>query len=141
MATPFESIYSKFLLSVTDKSLSKFTNDELEEILYEYLDTSANVYFKQCKKNLQDIDKILKVFNKDLTSEEIYILSLGMVLNWIQPKILHENKMRQSLGDRDYKLSSNWQTLNTLMSIEEKTEKKLKNAIQSYIYIRDDLEL
>lgn len=141
MATPFESIYSKFLLSVTDKSLSKFTNDELEEILYEYLDTSANVYFKQCKKNLQDIDKVLKVFNKDLTSEEIYILSLGMVLNWIQPKILHENKMRQSLGDRDYKLSSNWQTLNTLMSIEEKTEKKLKNAIQSYIYIRDDLEL
>lgn len=141
MATPFESIYSKFLLSVTDKSLSKFTNDELEEILYEYLDTSANVYFKQCKKNLQDIDRILKVFNEDLTSEEIYILSLGMVLNWIQPKILHENKMRQSLGDRDYKLSSNWQTLNTLMSIEEKTEKKLKNAIQSYIYIRDDLEL
>jgi len=138
MATSFTVIYNKFLAQVKDVGLTLFTDEELQEILLDYLE-NASIEFVQCTKS-ENIDYTLKCFNDDLTKEEIYIYSLGMVLNWLKPKIQSEQLLRQGLGDRDFKLTSNWETLGKLMQLEESTRKNLRNYILRYQYKSQNIE-
>ncbi|EPY2277962.1 hypothetical protein ACXAT3_002714 [Clostridium sporogenes] len=134
MATSFQRIYDKFLAQIDDTDLLKLENEEIESFLFNYLENSI-VDFKKCKKDLiKNLNKEKQQFEIELDLEEIYILSLGMVLHWLQPQVQRLQLIRQSLGDRDFKLSSNWQTLDKLNNLEEKTRKNLKNYIISYTF-------
>ena len=133
MSVPFSRIYDKFFYSINDYELLSLAEDETEDILFNYLENSI-VEFKKCKKLNNHIDKEMQQFTVDLTLEEIYILSLGMVLSWLSPQINRLNLLRQSLGDRDFKLSSNWHTLNSLRELEYKTRNDLERKITSYTY-------
>jgi len=138
MATEFKKVYDKFLFQVRDLEFDLFDDAELEQILYNYLE-NATVEFKQCRNDLNDFDSELGQFNKDLTVEEIYIISLGMVLHWLRPKINREELLKQSIGDRDYKLASNWQTLGKLMDRELMIQSNLRNYISKYQYIASEI--
>jgi len=138
MATTFQDIYNKFLFQVRDLEFDLLEDAELEQLLYNYLE-NATVEFKQCRKDLNDFDKTLEQFNVNLSIEEIYIVSLGMVLHWLRPKINREELLKQSIGDRDYKLASNWQTLGKLMDREIMIQNNLKNYISKYQYIASEI--
>ncbi|HBN04395.1 MAG TPA: hypothetical protein DD434_01210, partial [Bacteroidales bacterium] len=85
MATPFQDIYDKFLNYIEDVELAKLYDEELEYLLENYLSRAVSLDFKQCKKNLNNVDKDLKQFNEDLTSEEQWIIATGMVMSWLEP--------------------------------------------------------
>ncbi len=134
MATPFQDIYDKFLNYIEDVELAKLYDEELEYLLENYLSRAVSLDFKQCKKNLNNIDKDLKQFNEDLTSEEQWIIATGMVISWLEPKIKREDLLRASITDRDYKESNHANQLDKLMDLEESTRKKLKQYIISYTH-------
>jgi hypothetical protein len=134
LATPFQNVYDKFLESISDTLFAKLSQDDLEEMLFNYLDRSVSLEFKKCKKDLTKIDKILQQFEEDLTSEEEWIIALGMVLSYLSIKIKHENLLRTSVGDRDFKESSNYLTLNTLLKLQTDTKNELKMYKNSYTY-------
>ncbi len=134
MATPFQDIYDKFLNYIEDVELAKLYDEELEYLLENYLSRAVSLDFKQCKKNLNNVDKDLKQFNEDLTSEEQWIIATGMVMSWLEPKIKREDLLRASITDRDYKESNHANQLDKLMDLEESTRKKLKQYIISYTH-------
>lgn len=134
MATKFNIIYDKFLSQIDDEVLLKQSDEDIESFLLSYLE-DAIVDFKKCKKELlKYFNKEKKQFEVDLDLEEVYILSLGMVLHWLQPKVFKLRHLRQSLGDRDFKLSSNWNTLKELNNTEQNKRKELRKYIISYTY-------
>ena len=139
MSTPFDKIYDKFFLQIGNDAkleLLKLIPLELDELLYSMLEESV-VSFKKCTKKLeQNMDTELKVFNTelDLDLEEISILALGVVLVWLRPQVMRLQNLKQSLGDRDFKLSSNWQTLNSLSTLKNGTQSELKQRISEYTY-------
>ena len=51
MATQLDVIYNKFLSQIDDIELSLLRDDDLEEILIDYLE-NATVEFRECKKDL-----------------------------------------------------------------------------------------
>lgn len=55
MATPFESIYSKFLSEIDDYELGLVSDDELNNICFGYLEKARAIHFPQCSKNLDDV--------------------------------------------------------------------------------------
>lgn len=134
MATPFSNIYDKFLLSIDDVNINKLSDELMDDLLYKYLDKSVSLEFKKCKKNLKDIDLTNKQFNETLTNEEEWIVSQGMVLTYIGNNTQKQKLLKQSLGDRDYKISSNHLTLNSLIELETKTRKILKKYLIDYSY-------
>lgn len=134
MATPFQDIYDKFLSLIDDYELALFENDDLEFLLSNYLSRAISLDFKQCKNDLSNLDKELKQFNEDLTDEEQWIISHGMVLSWLEPKIKRERLLRDAISDRDYKESSHANQLTALLKLEETTAEKLKQYIISYTY-------
>lgn len=131
MATPKQKVYDKFLIQIQDLRLPKLSQEELNSYFNHLLEASISEFTDVCK---QDLTYNETEFISDLTLKEIMILSYGMVLFWIEPKMKSEKLLRQSIGDRDYKLSSNWQTLNQLIQLEAVTRQQLESEIVMYSY-------
>lgn len=151
MATSFEIFYDIFLEKIDDKTLAKLANEDLSQMLDNYILNSVSIHFKQCKKDLSKYARTLYTedeenstpiiygyFYDDLTREEIYIVVLGMIIEWISPKIYKERLLKQSFSDRDYKQGSSWQTLGKLQELKAQSESDLRKTIQSYQYIGCD---
>lgn len=134
MATPFQNIYDKFLSLIEDYELAIIPDDELDYLLFSYLDRAVSLDFKQCRKDLTNYNKELKQFNEDLTGEEQWIIAYGMVLSWLESKIKHERLLRDAISDRDYEESSHANQLKELLNLEESTRKKLTEYILNYTF-------
>lgn len=132
MNTPFQSIYEKFLSLIEDYTLAILSDEDLDYLLVGYLDRAISLDFKQCTKDLNDHDLLLKQFNVELTSEEQWIIANGMVLSWIEPKIKREKLLRETISDRDYRESSHANQLKELGNLDRDTRGKLKAYIISY---------
>ena len=66
---------------------------------------SVAVHFKECKKDLNDMDLEAKAFNSNLTHEEKVILSKGMKLKWLQSNfIANESRLVSRLTTKDYRI-------------------------------------
>ena len=201
MATKLDVIYSKFLNQIDDIELGLVEEEDLEDMLLDYLE-NATVEFWECKKDLSikkpertsytfksnqnisvktpfneyttvvvkdqgrvyvldkdyslvyqeengqlDINTTTSSFgnievdvceegyiNDDLTLEEIYILSLCMVISWLSPKILREENLKQTTTDRDFKQLSNANMLNRLIGLSKMARNDLQRYRQNYSY-------
>ena len=93
MGTPLQNVYDSFLEKVTDYDFIRLNEeDELEDVLKGYL-RSARVRFSICIKDLS-FNEDETEFVSDLEYEEIEILSLFMILQYISSQITHERNMK-----------------------------------------------
>ena len=203
MGTPLQIIFNKFLNLIDDIELSLLSEQDINEMLVEYLE-NATVEFYECSKDLtmvkptyenyklenvrlgstfsipttldnnsfiylkgsegtlESTDYNIKTnteeegleitFNmgmednievliirdgyivSDLSLDEVYILSLCMVLSWLSPKILREENLKQTTTDRDFKQLSNANMLNRLMGLSKMARNDLQRYRQNYSY-------
>lgn len=70
----------------------------------------------------------------DLDNDEIIILSYGMVLWWLQPKINREENLKQQLTDHDYKALSGANMLLRLQAKDRQTRDILTKYRTRYEY-------
>lgn len=136
LSTPFSEIYTIFLNDITDQRLvDLLTPEELGDVLEDYLMESAAVHFKECKKDLNDMDLEAKVFNSNLTHEEKVILSKGMKLKWLQSNfIANESRLVSRLTTKDYRIFSPANHLKILLEINNETKTEMRELIMSYLY-------
>lgn len=142
MATPFELIYKKFLSLIDDYELGIVTDEELNEILFGFLDQARSLHFPQCRKNLELLTETAGVgeFTEDLDSQEQYILALGMKKAWLSPKLNFSDNMTKEIGDRDYKAQQGTNYIKELSKLDEKIEDEIRNYAVSYTYKNFSLE-
>ena len=86
MATPYETVYNRFLQKCTDYDLPKLPDDELESMLHGWM-TSAIVRFVQSNSDLSQRDDELRTFLVDLEDYEKEVIALFMVVAWLEPRI------------------------------------------------------
>lgn len=136
LSTPFEDIYAIFLNDITDQRLvDLLTPDELGDILEDYLMESVAIHFKECKKDLNDMDLGAKVFNTDLTHEEKVILAKGMKLKWLASNfIANESRLVSRLTTKDYRIFSPANHLKVLLEINNETKKEVRELKMNYLY-------
>lgn len=136
LSTPFSEIYTIFLNDITDQRLvDLLTPEELGDVLEDYLMESVAVHFKECKKDLNDMDLEAKVFNSNLTHEEKVILSKGMKLKWLQSNfIANESRLVSRLTTKDYSIFSPANHLKILLEINNETKTEIRELIMSYLY-------
>lgn len=84
--TSYEAIYNRFLTKITDYELAFVPEEDMELMLHGWL-LSAIAKFRKCASNLSDRDDEQKCFNINLVDEEIEILSLLMISEWIEPQL------------------------------------------------------
>lgn len=142
MATSFQSIYKKFLSLVDDYELGLITDEELYEILFEYLDQARSLHFPQCKSDLETITENLGVgeFEADLSNREQYILALGMKRAWLSPKVNNADLMSKAIGDRDYKAVQGTSYIKELSRLDTQIEDEIRKYAVEYTYQNFSLE-
>lgn len=105
MATPYSKIYDRALAKITDYDLAVLPEDDVQLMLRGWLDSSI-AKFRKCESDLSDRDDELNAFNIDLVDEEIEILALLMVCEWLEPQINSVLLTHQMFGGKEEKL---WQ--------------------------------
>lgn len=142
MATPFAHIYKKFLSLIEDYELNIPTQEEQNEILFEFLDQARSLHFPQCNKDLDTLTEHMGIgeFAVDLDSQEQYILALGMKKSWLSPKLNFSDNMTKEIGDRDYKAVQGTYYIKELSRLDDKIEQEIQRYAVAYTYKNFSLE-
>ena len=86
MATPYETIYKRFLQKITDFNLIELDDFTLDEMLNGWL-KSAIVRTRACDSDLSKRDDDIQEFEDDLSDVEIELLALGLTSSWLKQKL------------------------------------------------------
>jgi hypothetical protein len=132
MATPYEKLFDSFLSKIEDNFYTNLQVD-VEADMTKLLN-SAIVQFDFPKVDIFDKDDDLLTFNVDLSLHEIEILSNLMKLEWIKRQINSVSLLRQALGDKDFRLTSQANHLKVLLDLKTATEKEINSLITRYSY-------
>jgi hypothetical protein len=138
MATPFQTVFQRFLNKITDSDLAALPQTNLESIMTDYLQSSI-VHFRNCKQKLENYNLTSMQFNIDLTLTEIEILALWMKFQWLDQQINRIELLRQSLSSKDYAMYSQANHLNSLISLREITSTDVYKLMKYYSYDNNDL--
>ena len=133
MATPYSKIYEKALSKITDYDLATIPNDDLQATLHVWL-MSAISKFRKCKNDLSDRDDELGTFNVDLIDEEIEILALLMVSEWIEPQLNSVNVTLQIFGGKEEKFYAQANHLSELKALRDGTRTEARKLMRDYTY-------
>ncbi|WP_257984988.1 hypothetical protein [Bacillus sp. T33-2] len=138
MATSYEDIYSRFAPKITDYTFVNLSDTEVEEHFETFLKSSI-IKFRYCDK-LSDRDETLKQFNKDLTEEEQEILSNLMCVEYLTPKLITDDLLKQTLSSKDYKLYSQANHIKELRELRDQFQKEANNLMILYTFNTSKLD-
>lgn len=101
MATPFETVYGRFLNRTTDFNLVELDDHTLNEMLKSWLH-SAIVRVRTVSDLTRDDEN--EVFENDLTDMDVELLAMGMTLAWLDQTLNSTELTLMMLGGKEEKL-------------------------------------
>lgn len=134
MATKYLRVYERFLSKISDYDILKFEEVDRETILYNYLISSIVSFKKISQIDLTDRNEDAKEFNQDLDDEIIEILAIGMLKEWINPKLLNSEILRKNLSTKDWQQFSDANLIKELNNLKETIDKQYKKMCVDYSY-------
>lgn len=125
--TPFSVVYKAFLRQITDDMYMEFTEQDTQKMLNELLE-SAIPMFEFPRKSLDTIaaepdDEEDGYFESDLTKEEINIIAVYMIENWIGQQLASVENIRMKYSGTDFKLTSQANHMSKLQSLKKEYER------------------
>lgn len=139
MATPYSTVTDRFLNKITDFDLGKLAESDVEEVLFNFM-YSACSKFHTSSIDLSDRDGILEQFNETLTEDIIDIISEGMIVEWLKPKVLHTDNLANFLNNKDLSVAAS--PANILKEIKDtlkESRAEFDRLIKEYSYINSDV--
>lgn len=127
--TYFEDIYNSFLSKITTYQYLNMTDEEMN-LEMQMLLRGAMARFVGASDI--KLDYSMEEFSRELTDLEIEIISNGMILGWLSPKIKNTTLLQQSLSSKDYSFYSQSQHLKELMDLYEQTDREFHYLMKRY---------
>lgn len=136
MATLYSTVYNRALAKIQDYDLANLPDRDLEEMLHGWL-MSAIAKFRQCKNDLSDRDEELRQFNVDLEDEEIEILAIMVVREWLAPQVHSALLTKQIFGGKEENYFSQSAHLKQLMDKDASLRVEAQKLSRDYTYNHD----
>lgn len=140
----YDEIFSDFLGSVTDYDLASINIDDMYGLMTEYLHkTLSQSYVRRLFSSIV-FDDIVQMFTFEMTNSVDdaadldfvrYILSKGMVVEWLKPQVRSKVNIAQFFGGKEQKWFSQAQHLSELRGLLEDTQLEMRKAIRDRGYI------
>ena len=141
MATVYSDVYDPFLDMITDHKLPTIGVSNREQILYRLMKKSCAKFKRLCKVDLYDRDEVIYQFNNNLDDEIIDIINTGMIVEWLKPKYLNDDNMRNSLNTSDYKLAASpANMMGTIRDTYKDFKSEFTSMMNSYSIIHGKIE-
>ena len=133
MATPYSKIYDRALAKITDYDLAFLPDEDFRFMLRGWLDSSISK-FRKCASDLSDRNDELDCFNVDLVDEEIEILAILMVCEWLEPQVNSVTLTHQMFGGKEEKWFSQSSHLAELKALRDETRTEARKLMRDYTY-------
>ena len=133
MATPYSKIYDRALAKITDYDLAFLPDDDFRFMLRSWLNSSISK-FRKCASDLSDRDDELEIFNVDLVDEEIEILALLIVCEWLEPQVNSVALTHQMFGGKEEKYYSQASHLAELKALRDETRTEARKLMRDYTF-------
>ena len=134
--TYFEDVYEFFLSKIKSYDLAELTEDEIKEELNTLIKLAlpkCTVFKGKVKIDLDNESFVVK--GKDsLSLEEMEILSLAMLLQYISPLIARDENLKQTLSSKDFSSTSQANHLEKLLILKKSIDADLNYAMNSYTF-------
>ena len=136
MATAYEPIYNRALAKIQDFELANLSDRDIEEMLHEKI-MSAKKKKKKKKNDLKDRDEELRQFNVDLEDEEIEILAIMIVREWLSPQVHSTLLTRQIFSGKEQNYYSQAAHVKELMDMDNSLRIEAQKLMRDYTYAND----
>ena len=129
MNTELQEIYGMFLSNITDYDIPLLSDEDFGKEMLMLLKKSIAKF--RFKKDIA-IDEFMGTFTRELKEEEKNILALGMVSEWVKPKIYSVEIMKMKMNSKDYQLFSESNMLTTLQKIKKEADAEFDYYMDIY---------
>ena len=140
----FDIIYSRFLSKVQAYDFLDLSEDQVNSFMCDWLKSSlSKPYIRRLFSTLTVDDEIqclsyeMTYSVDDLSDQDfiIEVLSIGMIIEWLEPKINSILNISQMFGSKEEKFYSQSAHLGELMSLRDTLYKKQRRMIADRGYI------
>lgn len=140
----YDEIFSDFLGSVTDYELASINIDDMYGLMTEYLHKALSLSYVRRLFSSVEFDDTIQSFTFELDNQVDeavdldfvkYILSKGMVIEWLKPQVRSKINIAQFFGGKEQKYYSQAQHLSELRGLLEDTQLEMRKAIRDRGYI------
>lgn len=138
MSTPYEKLYANLLPKFRSYEIPLMTELEVKQNLHDYIIPAASK-FTICKKNLDDRDDSLEVFNETLSNDEIEIISNFMIIEYIDSTYIRTpTLLKVNLSSSDFNSYSPANMLDKLNAMQTRYRKENETLLSRYSWISKD---
>ncbi len=109
------------------------SDDDVNQMMVGWMN-SAIAKFRRCQNDLSLRDDEVQLFKIDLNDNEIEILALLMVVEWLEPQVNSELYTAQFFGGKEEKFFSQANALNTLLDLQNKSVLRAQKLMRDYSY-------
>lgn len=121
--TQLKEIYDSFFSKVTDDMYMELDENETSSIVY-HLFESALHWFEFPRFNLYDYSAEEQKYSADLTPEEINIIAIYMVVEWLGQQLATVELTRMKYSSSDFKFTSQANHMHKLKDLQKEYERK-----------------
>ena len=134
----YDNIYSRFLSKVEAYDFLELSEDNIYILLSEWLHSvTANPYVRRLFKTFNIYDEVQEMqyemkYSVDEDADKEFlkeILSLGMIVAWLEPKVNSINNVAQMFGSKEEKWYSQASHLSELRALVNDSKKKQRRMI------------
>lgn len=133
--TSYDVIFKRFLQKITDYKLLELSDDDVHQMMMGWLNSSI-AKFRRCKNDLSQRDDEIEQFTNDLEEEEIEILSMLMVNEWLEPQLNSELYTSQFYGGKEEKYYAQSGQLDKLMTLHRNNKVACQKQMRDYGFQR-----
>lgn len=140
MATPISDLYDNFLQKITDYGFiaPDTTQQDIEDDLFGYFKV-ARAKFYRCKQDLSTVDDGTGsgelTFTVDLKYIEIEVLANLMLVEYLKPKLITDETLKQSLSDKDFKIYSQASQIREIRLLIASLKSEASKLITEYTFM------
>ncbi len=134
MATPYSEIYNSFIARVTDYDLLELEYEERDDFLHTLMVRSCSKFSDICLINLNNRDDESEQFNDTLPDDVVDIVSTGMIVEWLKPRLYHNENLRNMLNTKDYSTFSPANLLSQIKEAYTDARKEFNSMMVQYSY-------
>lgn len=146
MTSSYETIYSRFLQKISDFEMVQFEENVVYASMNGWLrSVISKPYVRKLFESIAIDDEIMKINYElkntvdDFTDEYfvIEILSLGMVVEWLEPQVKNILYTKQFVGGKEEKFYAQSNQLAQLQSLLSDAKTELRKIIRDHGYINN----
>ena len=137
MGTPYEKLYNRALASITDPLLVKLPEEDLENMLHDWL-MNAIVEPVIGTYDFENRDDELRQFNFEISERDQKILSIHMVRSWLAPQIASVTLTSQVYSGKESKFYAQSSHLAEMRNLDADLQRQADLLFCRGTYLNND---